>query len=978
MPLLQSSSDCDKSHARRPAVPGTIPNMLSACPVLPSPRKVQITMRFSRFLSPIAIALLGSFPVAGLATPEKAATYYEDALRRYEKDDIPAAVIQLKNAIQQDQKMLAAHLLLGKSLLKDGDLKGAEAAFEEALKQGVNRGEVVIPLGQVYLALGRPEVVIDRIQPTGLSPALQVEVLTMRGNAYMEAGKNSMAAQSWDQAKAIDPKSALPLIAEIPVLLAAGRVDQARDKANKAVELAPNNASAWNMKAAVLHRSLDIPGALSAYGQALSIAPKHVDARIARSALLIDLKRDTEASKDLDFLKTFAADEPRAAYLRAVLAGQKGNSEETAEALKEVSRTIDALPPDWLLRREQLLMAAALSHYGQGNYQKAREYLDAILSRSPNHTVAKKLLAAVYIATKDYGRAQPHLEALLRMMPEDPQLLYMLGSVNLAQRRYAQAADQLERAASRSDAPEMNRSLGFSLLAMGQSQKSASTLEKTFAANPSDIQAGMALASTYLRLGNKGRALNIAEAMVKRAPDNPVSLNFLAATKNALGDKAGARATYNQAVTKDSGFVPAVLNLVRMDAEERHFDAARQRLDALLKKEPDNARVLYEYGLLEQKAGRLKEAIRHLKKAGEVQRIDSAPTLALIDLYLAERESTLALEKAKDLSGRFSGDVRVMMSLARSYLAVKDEAGARTTLSSATRLAEFDARKLVGIARLQMSANDLNGAAYSLSKALQGTPDNLSALSLAVYVEARRGEAAKTDVALKALVAKHPDALETIRTMADLAFYRGQHQAAITGYRKLLGRQENSANAMALVNTYMAADEAGKAVAFLETWLKKNPTDIVALKLLAEAQFRSGQLDAAKKSYQKAVTTDPNDASTLNNYANLLLRLNDPEALNVADKAVRLAPGVAVFSDTLGWIHVKQGQPETALRYLREARLRSPENREIRFHLAYALAKMGRATEAREELGVALNGLKHPPESTELAELKKILDWKTP
>ena len=77
--------------------------------------------------------------------------------------------------------MLPAHLLLGKALLKQGDLKGAEAAFEEALNQGIDRSEVVLPLGQIYIAIGRPEFVIDRIPVTGLPPALQVEVLSMRG-----------------------------------------------------------------------------------------------------------------------------------------------------------------------------------------------------------------------------------------------------------------------------------------------------------------------------------------------------------------------------------------------------------------------------------------------------------------------------------------------------------------------------------------------------------------------------------------------------------------------------------------------------------------------------------------------------------------------------------------------------------------------------------------------------------------------------
>lgn len=309
-------------------------------------RKIDLALRTS------ALLLVGVSCVSNvLATPEKASGYYEDALKRYDRNEIPAAVIQLKNAIQQDSKMLAAHLLLGKALLRNGDLKGAEAAFEEALKQGVNRGEVALPLGQVYLALGRPEAVIEKISASGLSPAMQVEVLTMRANAYFESGNNSLATQSLENAKAIDSKSASPLIAEVPMLLAAGRLEQAKEKASKAVELAPNNAFAWNVKAAVLHASFEVSGAMAAYDKVLALNPKHVDARVARAALLIDLNRDSEARKDLDYLKENAEDEPRAAYLRSVVAGRKGDVKAVSEALGEVTRTVDALPPAWLARR---------------------------------------------------------------------------------------------------------------------------------------------------------------------------------------------------------------------------------------------------------------------------------------------------------------------------------------------------------------------------------------------------------------------------------------------------------------------------------------------------------------------------------------------------------------------------------------------------------------------------------------------------
>ena len=57
---------------------------------------------------------------------EQASRYYEDALVRYEKKDFAGAIIQLKNALQQDANMLAAPVLLGRSFLEKGQPNSAE------------------------------------------------------------------------------------------------------------------------------------------------------------------------------------------------------------------------------------------------------------------------------------------------------------------------------------------------------------------------------------------------------------------------------------------------------------------------------------------------------------------------------------------------------------------------------------------------------------------------------------------------------------------------------------------------------------------------------------------------------------------------------------------------------------------------------------------------------------------------------------
>lgn len=52
--------------------------------------------------------------------------YYEDALRLFGLKDYRAALIQLKNALQQDHRNLSARVLLGKTYLRLGDGTAAE------------------------------------------------------------------------------------------------------------------------------------------------------------------------------------------------------------------------------------------------------------------------------------------------------------------------------------------------------------------------------------------------------------------------------------------------------------------------------------------------------------------------------------------------------------------------------------------------------------------------------------------------------------------------------------------------------------------------------------------------------------------------------------------------------------------------------------------------------------------------------------
>jgi Flp pilus assembly protein TadD len=153
----------------------------------------------------------------------------------------------------------------------------------------------------------------------------------------------------------------------------------------------------------------------------------------------------------------------------------------------------------------------------------------------------------------------------------------------------------------------------------------------------------------------------------------------------------------------------------------------------------------------------------------------------------------------------------------------------------------------------------------------------------------------------------------------------------------------------------LVSQDGGKpAVQLAELWMKAHPKDARTQKALADGYARTGNFAAARTAYQALIKITPEDSDALNNLANVMLRLKDPAAVQVAEQAVAKSPNNPNAIDTLGWALFQGGQTDRALQLLRDARLRDPAHPEIRYHLAVVLAQTGRKTEAREELEAAL------------------------
>nr|WP_145545279.1 XrtA/PEP-CTERM system TPR-repeat protein PrsT [Variovorax boronicumulans] len=895
------------------------------------------------------------------AADGRAGRYYEDALNRYEKRDLPGAIIQLKNALQIDKSMLPVQLLLGKALMANGEVLAAEVALLEALRLGVDRAEVVLPLAQAYLAQGKHRQLLDdaTFAMGGLPVRTRIELWILRASALSDLGDPRGAMHAIEQARALDMGAPGSWLAEVPVRVRARQLSEAAAAADRALALAPQLAEARYQRGSVYHVQGDVRAAISAYDQVLALDADHVEARIARAGLYLDMQRDAEAAADLARLQRLSDQEPRAAYLRAMLAEREGNSAQAKLHLTQVTNLLDAAPAQFIQYRSQLLLLNGLAHLGLGEDEKAQAYLES-LERVQGSSPASKALAQLYLKQGASERGISVLSSYVRAVPGDKQALMQLAAAYTAQGRNAQAISLMQEALRGDDRPDMRAALGVGLVGSGRIGQGVNELEAALRKDPGQVQAGTVLAGLYLRAGQGAKAAKVAQELVKRDANNAVFQDLLGMALAQTGDTTAARSAFQRAIQLDAALLAPQLHLARLDTGMRAYDAAAKRLQELLAKDGKNIEVLLELALLADQRGQPRQMEDWLRKADDhAGALELRPVLALTDLYLRMQQPGPALEAARRANSKAPPeDLPTQLAYGRALAANGDKVAARAAYMAASRLAGANAPLLVRIAHLQLAAQHADGAAYSLEKALTARPDLLPAQALMVDVEIQRRQFADAARRAAQITQQYPKLAVGHSLEGDIALARGQQAAAIEAYRRAHQVAPAPDTFMRLSSVLWEVDGGRPAVQLAEQWVRQRPSDLEARRAVADAYARAGQYVQARSGYETLLKTAPQDAGALNNLANVLVRLGDPAAVAAAERAVALAPEDANALDTLGWALFKAGgdaQRERALGLLRTARLRAPGNPGIRYHLAAVLAQSGRPAEARQEAQGALD-----------------------
>jgi Flp pilus assembly protein TadD len=196
--------------------------------------------------------------------------------------------------------------------------------------------------------------------------------------------------------------------------------------------------------------------------------------------------------------------------------------------------------------------------------------------------------------------------------------------------------------------------------------------------------------------------------------------------------------------------------------------------------------------------------------------------------------------------------------------------------------------------------------------------------------------------------------------LGNTAVRTGEYDLAITTFQGLMAETEGPARGdiyLRIGETYRRKGDKEAAITNLRQAAELLTDNVVVMSTLGLVLDGAGRMEEAVREYRAVVRMDPNNGVVLNNLRYLLAQSGGgdlDEALDYAERAYTLLPGLSEISDTLGWIHLKKNRTSDAIAAFDRIVQKEQNNPTFRYHLGMALLQKGDRSASKEQFQAAL------------------------
>lgn len=892
-----------------------------------SPSTFRCSLRFSK----ITIALMIA---AALSACNK--DPLTSGIELLGKGEISGAVIEFKNAVQDNPQSLEARLALANALERVPDSVGAEQHLRKALDNGGDAEKLIPRIALMMLDRGEHAKIISEFSKRTLN--------TAAGNSDLKAVL-SMAEtalghprQASELLAALPAETTLSKLAQGQFFAQQGKTAQAIESLDAAIKLTDKNDAAiwWAYRA--LYRTYAAAGdpvkALGAIKAAYEIAPWHVGIAGEYGDALVGTNQFADAAAVRDNLRKRAPNHYWTHYLDAVILAEKGDIEGShASGLKVL-----AVAPTHL--RSNLIVASA--ELQNGNAPMAEERLRKVLHDQPRNLAAIQMYATAQMRNGNQGSAAETIERGLRISPDDRRLLTLSADLAVLRKDIGGARKTLQKLLALN--PKDGQSL-MRLAELGIMEKNTTEAGAYLKEALPHVQDDPILRDRSIVLSLNSGHLELARQLVDHAlqsrPKEPGSYLTLAAFKETQKDIPAARQAALKALEIKADYQPALNALAsfsRTNGEQsdllRHYELAVaakpstpetyiEYLRLLRRSNGDDPSVIQvlENGvsgnpnitairamLVDEliRAGKYDEALSSAQSGASIANAHAESIGLLANVYERLGKSEQAMDVYRKLAANYPQRADWRLKLAELNVRAGRLQEARTILRSLMTDTPYEPASYIALAKLTARDNLLE--AISIARQLGEKKSNRRTAMLL-----------EGDVLL--LAGKKDDALQQFTNAAKAG---AMPEAAIS-----------AAQLLDVMSRQSSADQE------LTDALRKFPTHPQLLAFIGQRQLRQGNTTKAIEYLQKASTLAPHNPALLNDLAWAQIQLKQPEALVNAQTAASLQPANPAILDTYGVALHQAGNSKSAVTYLRAASNLAPDAATLKLHLAEALLSSG-------------------------------------
>ena len=506
--------------------------------------------------------------------------------------------------------------------------------------------------------------------------------------------------------------------------------------------------------------------------------------------------------------------------------------------------------------------------------------------------------------------------------------------------------------------------------------------KKAYALDPNSQQISEELAEIYYQSQRIRDAVNEAQSIIAKDPDNLPARRLLARiyvrTLGDMSDTSGqhdtlARAAeqYREIMRLDPADTDAALWLARLYRLQNEHDKAEGVLRALLAHEPENENAVEQLTQLLLDEGKSQEAISTLKGI-----LDGAPTPRLWDLYGDAYTQIHDLPNAEEAYRKAEeaqpGDINHRRGLAQTLL---NEEKYPQALEQYQRLAEMDAEdpnNYLRLAEIYRQLKQLDKAEQNVLLAKQRAPGNLEVIYYESSIYQAQG---RSDDAIRVL----SDAVAGVKTQSEFTptrrrtlailyqqlgqLYRdvSNYSAAVNTFEEMLrlGPEEDRRARAMIIDTYRVARDIPKALETARKALDAYPKDRAIRTTQALLLGQNAQTDQAVAQLRQLLDGTSADFEIQLDLAQVEEQARRwPEAEQAVHAAEKIAPRPSdkeTVGFLLGAIFERQKKFDQAEEQFRQVLNANPRNPAALNYYGYMLADRGvRLDEATELIKRAL------------------------